>query len=85
MKKYINAFLTLASIAMIFYIVFDQKVKIKQLKSQNKSQLKTIDSLEHNNIVIQHENDIYDIVVHNISEQDSVIANMITEAINNAE
>ena len=35
MKKYIGAILSLGSVAMLFYILFEQKEQIKNLKSQN--------------------------------------------------
>ena len=35
MKKYINAVLSLASIGMLFYIIYNQREQIKVLKAEN--------------------------------------------------
>jgi hypothetical protein len=43
MKKYINAALSLASVGMLFYIIFHQKEQIKELKSSQPN----IDSLQY--------------------------------------
>ena len=35
MKKYINAALSLASVGMLFYIIYNQREQIKLLKAEN--------------------------------------------------
>ena len=50
MKKYIGAILSLASVGMLFYIIYDQKDQIKELKTtleSTKHEIKTVDSLKH--------------------------------------
>ena len=43
MKKYIGAILSLSSVGMLFYIIFDQQHQIKTLKSSQPN----IDSVQH--------------------------------------
>jgi hypothetical protein len=85
MKKYIGAILSLASVGMLFYILFTQKEQIKNLKAENKSQKQIIDSLTNDNTIIQHENDVYEIAIDKIADEDSATAEFINEAIHNTE
>ncbi len=48
MKKYIGPILSVASVGMLFYIIFDQKYQIKELKvsiHESAQKIQTIDSL----------------------------------------
>lgn len=85
MKKYIGAALSLASVGMLFYIMFNQKDQIKNLKAETKSQKQIIDSLTNDNTIIQHENDVYEIAIDKIADEDSATAEFINEAIHNTE
>jgi hypothetical protein len=46
MKKYINPILTFSSVLMLFYIIYDQKLKIETLKPKNESLIHESDSLK---------------------------------------
>jgi len=50
MKKYIGPVLSIASVGMLFYLVFNQKQQIKELKTTLSTQtekIQTVDSLTH--------------------------------------
>lgn len=85
MRKYINAGLSLASIMMLFYIVYNQREQIKELKAQNINQNNIIDSLSNIIIDVEHTNTTYEMVIENISERDSTIGKLIDEELSNVE
>jgi hypothetical protein len=71
MKKYIGAILSLSSVGMLFYIIFDQQHQIKTLKSSQPN----IDSVQHitdslgSELFIKHtELDRYEIAIERLRE-----------------
>ncbi len=85
MKKYIGAVLSLASVGMLFYILFTQKEQIKDLKSRIKTLQTQTDSLDNQNTIIQHENDEMENAIDALIENDSTNAEVINEANHNFE
>ena len=85
MKKYIGAVLSLASVGMLFYILFTQKEQIKDLKSRIKALQTQTDSLDNQNTIIQHENDEMENAIDALIENDSTNAEVINEANHNFE
>ncbi len=85
MKKYIGAVLSLASVGMLFYILFTQKEQIKDLKSRIKTLQTQTDSLDNQNTIIQHENDEMENAIDALIENDSINAELINEANHNFE
>jgi hypothetical protein len=85
MKKYIGAVLSLASVGMLFYILFTQKEQIKELKTEIKTIQMQSDSLDNQNTIIQHENDEMENAIDAVIEHDSTNAEIIDEANHNFE
>lgn len=85
MKKYIGAVLSLASVGMLFYILFTQKEQIKELKAEIKTLQTQTDSLDNQNTIIQHENDEMENAIDALIENDSTNAEVINEANHNFE
>jgi hypothetical protein len=84
MKKYIKAILSLASVGMLFYIIYNQKEQIKDLKSslnQAHQKIQTVDSLVRINdslvsdLFIEHMNvERYEITLDRLKIEDSLSA-----------
>jgi hypothetical protein len=84
MKKYIKAILSLASVGMLFYIIYNQKEQIKDLKSslnQAHQKIQTVDSLSktidslNSNLFIEHMNtERYEIALDRLKAEDSLSA-----------
>jgi hypothetical protein len=84
MKKYIGPVLSLASIGLLFYIVYNQKGQIKELKSSlnaTTQKIQTVDSLHtvidslSNEVFIEHTNaERYEIALDRLEEEDSLTA-----------
>ena len=77
MKKYINAILTLSSVLVLFYIIYDQNKQINAYKEQ----IKLYDGIDQTMESIKTESfqfhliaDRYDIALELLREQDSVAA-----------
>ena len=85
MKKYIGAVLSLASVGMLFYILFTQKEQIKDLEARIKTLQTQTDSLDNQNTIIQHENDEMENAIDALIENDSTNAEVINEANHNFE
>jgi hypothetical protein len=71
MKKYIGAILSLSSIGMLFYIIFDQQYQIKTLTSSrpNMDSIQhVVDSLHDENFIQHTELDRYDIAIEKLRE-----------------
>ena len=85
MKKYIGAALSLASVGMLFYILFTQKEQIKDLEARIKTLQTQTDSLDNQNTIIQHENDEMENAIDALIENDSTNAELINEANHNFE
>lgn len=85
MKKYIGAVLSLASVGMLFYILFNQKEQIRELKSKVKELQHTVDSVDNQNVIIEHENDQMINAIDAVIEHDSANAEIINEANENYE
>jgi chaperonin cofactor prefoldin len=85
MKKYIGAALSLASVGMLFYILFTQKEQIKDLEARIKTLQTQTDSLDNQNTIIQHENDEMENAIDALIENDSTNAEVINEANHNFE
>jgi chaperonin cofactor prefoldin len=85
MKKYIGAVLSLASVGMLFYILFTQKEQIKDLEARIKTLQTQADSLDNQNTIIQHENDEMENAIDALIENDSANAEVINEANHNFE
>ena len=86
MKKYIGPVLSLASVGLLFYIVYNQKGQIKELKSSlnaTTQKIQTVDSLHavidslDNEVFIEHTKaDRYEIALDRLKEEDSISAAM---------
>jgi hypothetical protein len=84
MKKYIGPVLSLASVGLLFYIIYNQKHQIQELKSSLKSttqKIQTVDSLHtvidslNSEIFIEHTNaERYEIALDRLEEEDSLTA-----------
>lgn len=72
MKKYINAILTLSSVLVLFYIIYDQHKQINAYKSNNLN--KTIDSLQTELFQSQSNEGRYEITLELLSEEDTMAA-----------
>jgi hypothetical protein len=71
MKKYIGAILSLSSVGMLFYIIFDQNNQIQTLKSSRPnidSIQHVVDSLHDENFTQHIELDRYDIAIERLRE-----------------
>jgi hypothetical protein len=71
MKKYIGAALSLSSVGMLFYIIFDQKHQIQTLSSTrpNMDSIQhVIDSLHDENFIQHTELDRYEIAIEKLRE-----------------
>jgi hypothetical protein len=71
MKKYIGAALSLSSVGMLFYIIFNQKEQIQTLTSTrpNMDSIQhVIDSLHDENFIQHTELDRYDIAIERLRE-----------------
>jgi len=70
MKKYINAILTLSSVLVLFYIIYDQYKQINEYKEMEKStEVLQTDSFQFHLIA-----DRYSIALELLREEDSVAA-----------
>jgi hypothetical protein len=88
MKKYINAILSIASVGMLFYIIFNQKEQIQTLKSS----VPNIDSIHHvvdslhDELFIKHtEVDRYEIAIEKLREDNPQAAEQFDECLKNTE
>jgi hypothetical protein len=88
MKKYINATLSLASVGMLFYIIFHQKEQIKELKTTQPnidSVQYVVDSL-HDELFIQSTNVTrYEIAIEKLRENHPQAAEQFDECLKNTE
>ena len=85
MKKYIRAILSIASVGMLFWVLFNQKEQIKSLKEQVKTLQNQTDSVNNENVIIQHEKDEMENAMDAVIEHDSANAEIIEEANHNFE
>ena len=81
MKKYINAILTLSSVMVLFYIIYDQHKQINLYKSNGLNN--TIDSLQLELFNAQTIANRYDIALDLLKEQDSAAAAKFEDVLNN--
>ena len=85
MKKYIGAILSLASVGMLFYIIFHQKEQIQTLKSSRPnidSVQHIIDSLHDENFIQHTELDRYDIAIERLRENYPQAAEQFDDCLN---
>jgi len=95
MKKYIGPVLSLASVAMLFYIIFHQKEQIKELRTaihQSAQKMQTIDSLIRVNdslvseVFIEHTNyERYELTLDRLRSEDSLTASIFEIYLNQSE
>ena len=88
MKKYIGAILSLSSIGMLFYIIFDQQHQIKILTSTKPNMDSVqyiIDSLHDENFIQHTELDRYDIAIERLKENYPQAAEQFDECLKNTE
>ena len=95
MKKYIGPVLSLASVAMLFYIIFHQKEQIKELKTtmhQNAQKMQTMDSLIRVNdslvseVFTEHiRAERYEVTLDRLRSEDSLTAAMFEIYLNQSE
>jgi hypothetical protein len=88
MKKYIGAILSLSSIGMLFYIIFDQKHQIQtltSLKPDMDSIQHVIDSLHDENFIQHTELDRYDIAIEKLRENYPQAADQFDECLKDTE
>jgi hypothetical protein len=76
MKKFINAILSITSVIMLFYIIYDQKSKIERLEPVNKTLVHQYDSLKlrsdsiESELFIQHINqERYEYIIDRAAEE----------------
>jgi hypothetical protein len=88
MKKYIGTILSLSSIGMLFYILFNQKQQIQTLQSSKPnidSLYKVIDSL-NSEVFIEHTTvDRYDIAIERLREENPQAADQFEECLKDTE
>jgi hypothetical protein len=88
MKKYIGAALSLSSIGMLFYIIFDQKHQIQTLTSTRPnidSIQHVVDSLHDENFIQHTELDRYDIAIEKLRENYPQAAEQFDDCLKNTE
>jgi hypothetical protein len=95
MKKYIGPILSLASVGMLFYIVFYQKEQIKELKisvRESAQKVQTVDSLHavidslSSEVFIEHTNyERYELTLDRLRSEDSLTAAMFEIYLNQSE
>jgi hypothetical protein len=88
MKKYIGAILSLSSIGMLFYIIFDQQHQIKTLTSTKPNMDSVqyiIDSLHDENFIQHTELDRYDIAIEKLRENYPQAADQFDECLKDTE
>ena len=95
MKKYIGPVLSLASVAMLFYIIFHQKEQIKELKTsvhESAQKVQTVDSLHYvidslsSEVFIEHTNyERYEITLDRLRSEDSLTATIFEMYLNQSE
>jgi len=95
MKKYIGPILSLASVGMLFYIVFYQKEQIKELKisvRESAQKVQTVDSLHavidslQTEVFIEHTNyERYELTLDRLRSEDSLTASMFEIYLNQSE
>lgn len=74
MKKYINAILTLSSVLVLFYIIYDQHKQINEYKQQLSEYEKFLDTVKTDSFQFQVIADRYAIALELFKEKDSVAA-----------
>lgn len=74
MKKYINAILTLSSVLVLFYIIYDQHKQINEYKQQLSEYEKFLDTVKTDSFQFQVIADRYAIALELLREEDSVAA-----------
>ena len=88
MKKYIGAALSLSSVGMLFYIIFNQKEQITTLTSTkpNVDSLQhVVDSLHDENFIQHTELDRYEIAIEILRENYPQSAEHFDECLKNTE
>jgi len=95
MKKYIGPILSLASVGMLFYIIFHQKEQIKELKTsvrESAQKVQTVDSLHavidslSSEVFIEHTNyERYEITLDRLRSEDSLTATIFEMYLNQSE
>jgi hypothetical protein len=76
MKKYINAILTLSSVLVLFYIIYNQRAQIADRQQ-------IIDSLQQELYISNINLGRYDITLELLQEQDSIAAHKFNEIYTN--
>jgi hypothetical protein len=74
MRKYINAILTLSSVLVLFYIIYDQHKQINEYKQQLSEYEKFLDTVKTDSFQFQVMADRYAIALELLREEDSVAA-----------
>ena len=77
MKKYINAILTLSSVLVLFYIIYDQHHQIAVYKMQS------LDSLQTELFKAQNQVGRYELALDHLKEIDSADYNAIIDYVDN--
>jgi hypothetical protein len=95
MKKYIGPVLSLASVGMLFYIIFHQKEQIKELKTsvrESAQKVQTVDSLHYvidslsSEVFIEHTNyERYELTLDRLRSEDSLTASIFEIYLNQSE
>jgi hemoglobin-like flavoprotein len=95
MKKYIGPVLSLASVAMLFYIIFHQKEQIKELKTsvhESTQKVQTVDSLHtvidslSSEVFTEHiRAERYEITLDRLRSEDSLTASIFEIYLNQSE
>ena len=95
MKKYIGPVLSLASVGMLFYIIFYQKEQIKELKTsvrESAQKVQTVDSLHavidslSSEVFTEHiRAERYEITLDRLRSEDSLTASIFEIYLNQSE
>jgi SRSO17 transposase len=95
MKKYIGPVLSLASVGMLFYIIYNQKHQIKELKTsvrESAQKVQTVDSLHYvidslsSEVFIEHTNyERYELTLDRLRSEDSLTATIFEMYLNQSE
>ncbi len=85
MRKYINAVISLTSIGLLFYILYNQKENIKVLKSNISTMQSKLDSVYLQNELLQHENDQINHAIDEFIKKDSSNQEIVNKAMESYE
>ena len=85
MNKYIKAALSISSVAMLFYILHDQHIKIKECRAKIEEQQRVMDSIQTEAMTTSIQLGRYEIAIDALAEHDSAAAQKIIDELKDIE